>query len=76
MGAPTSAILAEIFIQCLEHTKIINILNVYQIIAYHRYVDDILIMYDTYHKHNEHFNGIQLSTSTNKINRRKKHIMN
>jgi hypothetical protein len=47
MGAPTSTILAEIFIQLLEHTKIINILNKYHNIDYCRYVDDILIVYNT-----------------------------
>jgi hypothetical protein len=45
MGAPTSAILAETFIQHLEHNKLIEILNKHQIIDYHRYVDDILIVY-------------------------------
>ena len=44
MGAPTSAILAEVFIQYLEHTTIIDILSKYQIIDYFRYVDDILII--------------------------------
>ena len=48
MGAPTSAILAEIFIQYLEHTTIIDILNKYQIIDYFRYVDDILIFYNSH----------------------------
>jgi hypothetical protein len=47
MGAPTSAILAELFIQHLEDTKIIKILNEHYIIDYYRYVDDILIVYDT-----------------------------
>jgi hypothetical protein len=46
MGALTSAILAEAFIQHLEHNKIIKILNKHQIIDYHRYVDDILIVYN------------------------------
>jgi predicted cupin superfamily sugar epimerase len=45
MGAPTSAALAEIFIQHLEHTIIYKILNKHQIIDYHRYADDILIIY-------------------------------
>jgi hypothetical protein len=48
MGAPTSAILAEMFIQHLEHTEIINILQESQIIDYHWYVDDILIIYNTH----------------------------
>jgi hypothetical protein len=46
MGAPTSAILTETFIQNLEHNNLIKILNNHQIINYHRYVDDILIVYN------------------------------
>jgi hypothetical protein len=46
VGVPTSAILAKIFIQYLEHTKIIKILNEHHVIDYCRYVDDILIVYD------------------------------
>jgi hypothetical protein len=42
MGAPTSAILAEVFIQHLEHNDIIDILQKHNIIDYYRYVDDIL----------------------------------
>jgi hypothetical protein len=49
MGVPTSAILAETFIQCSEHKKKkINILNEHQIIDYHRNVDYILIIYNTH----------------------------
>jgi hypothetical protein len=44
MGAPTSAILMETFMQYLEHTIIVDILKKYQIIDYYRYVDDILII--------------------------------
>jgi hypothetical protein len=46
MGAPTSAIIAETFIQNLEHNQMYNILTKYNIIGYFRYVDDILIIYD------------------------------
>jgi hypothetical protein len=46
MGAPTSAILAEIFIQHMEHKHIYPILNTLGIIAYYKYVDDILKLYD------------------------------
>jgi hypothetical protein len=46
MGAPTSSILAETYIQYLEHTSIIQILQNHHIIDYYRYVDDILIIYD------------------------------
>jgi hypothetical protein len=45
MGAQTSAILAETFIHHMEHKKIYSILKTHEIIAYYRYVDDILIMY-------------------------------
>jgi hypothetical protein len=46
MGAPTSSILAETYIQYMEHTQIYPILVKQQIITYFRYVDDILILYD------------------------------
>jgi hypothetical protein len=46
MGAPTSAILAEIFMQHHEHNYIINILQKHNIIDYYRYVDEILIIYN------------------------------
>jgi hypothetical protein len=48
MEVPTSAILAETFIRYLEHTKIVKILNEYHIIDHHRYVDNILIIYNTH----------------------------
>jgi hypothetical protein len=48
MGAPSSAILSEIYLQHMEHTKIIDILTQHNILRYHRYVDDILVIYD-YH---------------------------
>jgi hypothetical protein len=47
MGAPTSGILSEIFLQYIEHNNIINILNKNHIQYYSRYVDDILIIYNT-----------------------------
>jgi hypothetical protein len=46
MGAPTSALIAETFLQNLEHSHIYSILTKYKIIGYFRYVDDILITYD------------------------------
>jgi hypothetical protein len=49
MGAPTSAILAEIFIQHLENTDITYILQKHHIIDYYRYVDEILIVYKEDH---------------------------
>jgi hypothetical protein len=65
MGETTSAVIAETFIQYLEHTKIIKILNKHQIIYYHRYVD-ILIIYNMHTTNRDH-NEIQCSTPQNKI---------
>jgi hypothetical protein len=53
MGAPVSTILAETFIQHLEHTIIYKILNEHQITDYHRYINDILIIY------NKHYTDIE-----------------
>ena len=49
MGAPTSSIFSEIYLQYLENTKIFNILTKTGIEAYFRYVDDILIIYNKNH---------------------------
>jgi hypothetical protein len=46
MGAPTSAIIAETYLQHLEHNQVYNLLIKHQITGYFRYVDDILIIYD------------------------------
>lgn len=45
MGAPTSCIFSEIYLQFLENTKIYDFLIKHRIIGYFRYVDDILIVY-------------------------------
>jgi hypothetical protein len=49
VGAPTSAILVEIFMQFLEHTVIYKIIKKRQIMDYSGYVDDILIIYNSEH---------------------------
>jgi hypothetical protein len=49
MGAPTSAILSEIFMQHLEHNSIQEVLQKHNIVDYYRYVDDILIVYNEKH---------------------------
>jgi hypothetical protein len=49
MGAPTSALFAEIFMQFIEHNHIINTLTKHNVLDYHRYVDDILIIYNEDH---------------------------
>jgi hypothetical protein len=46
MGAPTSALFTDIFLQYTEHNFIIPIINKYNILYYCRYVDDILILYN------------------------------
>jgi hypothetical protein len=46
MGAPTSPTLAKIYMQYLKHNGIYDILILHKIIAYFRYVDDILITYN------------------------------
>jgi hypothetical protein len=47
MGAPTSAILSEMYLQYIEHMFIYDILNQNSIQEYFRYVDNLLIIYDT-----------------------------
>jgi hypothetical protein len=49
MGAPSSAHLSEIYLQHLEHNQILDLLIKNKIIAYHRYADDILLVYNTLH---------------------------
>jgi hypothetical protein len=49
MGAPTSGLLAEFFLQHLEHIHIPLLSDKHQIVRYFRFVDDILIIYDTNH---------------------------
>jgi hypothetical protein len=46
MGAPSSAILCEVFLQYIEEIFITDILIQNKIKGYFRYVDDTLIMYD------------------------------
>jgi hypothetical protein len=60
MGAPTSAIITEIFIQYLEHTKIIETLKKHHIIDYYRYVDDILIVYNAHSTNIDNTNNMIL----------------
>jgi hypothetical protein len=46
MGAPTSSIFSEIYLQFLENSTIYNFLLNYDIKGYFRYVDDNLIVHD------------------------------
>jgi hypothetical protein len=47
MGSPISNTVAEIFLQYLENTHVKHILESKQIVFYTRYVDDILMIYNT-----------------------------
>jgi hypothetical protein len=49
MGAPTSGIIAEYFLQHLEDTHITHLSRKHNIVAHFRYVDDILLIYDSQH---------------------------
>jgi hypothetical protein len=46
MGAPTSSVLSELYLQHLENTEIYNLLLEHNVEGYFRYVDDILIVYN------------------------------
>jgi hypothetical protein len=50
MGAPSSSILAEIFLQHIEHTHLTYLTQKHKLINYFRYVDDILLIYDSHHR--------------------------
>jgi len=45
MGAPTSSVLSEVYLQYMENTAIYELLVKHKIEGYFRYVDDILVMY-------------------------------
>jgi hypothetical protein len=47
MGSPISSLIAEIFLQYYEDIHIKQLLDTKNIALYTRYVDDILIIYDT-----------------------------
>jgi hypothetical protein len=47
MGAPTSSIFSELYLQYVEHTALYDILIRNRLLGYFRYVDDILLVYDT-----------------------------
>jgi hypothetical protein len=47
MGAPSSSILSEIFMQHTEQAHIPRLSEKHKLINYFRYVDDILLIFDT-----------------------------
>jgi hypothetical protein len=51
MGAPSSGVLSEIFLQHAEHPHLPRLTQKHKLINYFRYVDDILLIYDSLHTH-------------------------
>jgi hypothetical protein len=49
MGAPSSSIISEIFLQLIEHTHLPHITRKHRLVNYARYVEDILLIYDSQH---------------------------
>jgi hypothetical protein len=49
MGAPSSGLIAEIFLQNLEHLNLTHLTHKHHIINYCRYVDDIFLIFDSDH---------------------------
>jgi len=49
MGAPSSGLIAEMFLQHIEHSHLARLSQKHKILNYYRYVDDILIIYDSDH---------------------------
>ena len=49
MGAPSSSILSEIFLQHAEHSHLPRLTEKHRLVNYFRYVDDILLVYDSTH---------------------------
>ena len=47
MGSPISSLIAKIFLQRYEEATIKQLLGMKSIALYARYVDDILVIYDT-----------------------------
>jgi hypothetical protein len=49
MGAPSSDLIAEFFLQHTENTHVATLSHKHKIINYIRYVDDVLVIYDSTH---------------------------
>jgi len=66
MGSPISSTIAKIFLQHLEDIHIKQFLNTKKIIFYTRYVDNILIIYDTKRTNPNFINKYIIQIHTNK----------
>jgi hypothetical protein len=49
MGAPSSGLISELFLQHIEHLHLTHLKTKLKITEYFRYVDDILLIYDSNH---------------------------
>jgi hypothetical protein len=49
MGAPSSSSISETFLQHIEHTHLPHLTRKHQLVNWARYVDDILLIYDSLH---------------------------
>ena len=70
MGAPTSGIIAEFFLQNLEDTHLTHLSNKHKIVRYFRYVDDIDNLRLQPHKHKQHTERLQHNPPKHKIHSR------
>ena len=78
MGSPISGTIAELFLQHLEHTHIRPLIESKQILYYTRYIDDILIIYDTDNTKQEklaqHANSMHNNLQFNRTQESNEHI--
>jgi hypothetical protein len=73
ISAPTTSILADTYIQYTEHKQVYLILITQKIIAYFRYVDDILMVDDPRKTNIEHtFDEFNKLHAIHKIHYRKR----
>ena len=49
MGAPSSGIISEIFLQHFEHSNLPILAHKHKLLNYFRYVDDVFLIYDVLH---------------------------
>jgi hypothetical protein len=49
MGAPSSSIVSEIFLQHIEHNHLPHLTLKHKLINYIQYVDNILLIFDSHH---------------------------
>jgi len=47
MGAPISSIFSEVYLESLQNKEVYYLLIKHNVTGYFRYVDDVLIIYDT-----------------------------